>query len=59
MMASSGFVSLPFYLAGGLKIVYDLLLYRDFRSLNPPEEGAQAATAAPGARPGGPPAAAG
>jgi MFS family permease len=32
MMASSGFVSLPFYLAGGLKIVYDLLLYRDFRS---------------------------
>ena len=42
MMASSGLLALPFYLAGSLKIVYDLLLYRDFRSLTPPEE-----TAAP------------
>jgi predicted MFS family arabinose efflux permease len=28
----------PFFLAGGLKIVYDLLLYRSFRQLKPPEE---------------------
>lgn len=30
--------SLPFLLAGGLKIVYDLLLFREFRSIKPPEE---------------------
>jgi MFS family permease len=28
----------PFVLSGGLKIVYDLLLYRSFRSLKPAEE---------------------
>lgn len=28
----------PLFLAGGLKIVYDLLLYRRFRALKPPEE---------------------
>jgi len=28
----------PFYLAGGLKIVYDVLLYRSFKALKPPEE---------------------
>ena len=28
----------PFLLAGGLKIVYDLLLYRSFRAIKPPEE---------------------
>jgi MFS family permease len=28
----------PFILSGGLKIVYDLLLYRSFRSLKPAEE---------------------
>lgn len=28
----------PFFLAGGLKIVYDLLLYREFRAVKPPEE---------------------
>jgi MFS family permease len=31
-------LSAPFFLAGGLKIVYDLLLYRSFRTLKPPEE---------------------
>lgn len=31
-------LSLPFFLAGGLKIVYDLLLYQSFRYLKPPEE---------------------
>jgi MFS family permease len=28
----------PLYLGGGLKIVYDLLIYRAFRRLKPPEE---------------------
>ncbi|HLW79327.1 MAG TPA: MFS transporter [Terriglobia bacterium] len=28
----------PLYLGGGLKIVYDLLVYRGFRHLKPPEE---------------------
>ncbi|HVM72743.1 MAG TPA: MFS transporter [Anaerolineales bacterium] len=31
-------LSAPFFLSGGLKIVYDLLLYRSFRQLKPPEE---------------------
>jgi MFS family permease len=31
-------LSLPFILAGGLKIVYDLLLFREFQSIKPPEE---------------------
>ena len=41
MMASAGYAALPFYLAGGLKIVYDLLMYRDFRNVRPPEEQAR------------------
>ena len=31
-------LSAPFFLSGGLKIIYDLLLYRSFRKLKPPEE---------------------
>ena len=31
-------LSLPFFLAGGLKIVYDVLLYRSFSTMKPPEE---------------------
>lgn len=30
--------SLPFFLAGSLKILYDLLLYRSFKAVKPPEE---------------------
>jgi MFS family permease len=30
LVGSVGLMSLPFFLAGGLKIVYDLLLYRAF-----------------------------
>ena len=30
--------SAPLVLGGGIKILYDLLLYRSFRRLNPPEE---------------------
>jgi len=31
-------ISLPFFLCGGLKIIYDLLLFREFRAVKPPEE---------------------
>jgi MFS family permease len=37
-LAVPGLISLPFFLAGGLKIVYDLLLYRSFKTMKPPEE---------------------
>lgn len=32
------FLGVPFILSGSLKIVYDLLLYREFRAVKPPEE---------------------
>jgi MFS family permease len=35
------FFNAPLFLAGGLKIIYDLLLYREFRSVKPPEESAK------------------
>jgi MFS family permease len=31
-------LSLPFFLCGGLKILYDLALWREFRAVKPPEE---------------------
>lgn len=31
-------LSVPFFLCGGLKITYDLLLWRDFSKVKPPEE---------------------
>ncbi len=38
LMAFPAFFNFPFFLSGGLKIVYDLLLYKSFRGLKPPEE---------------------
>jgi predicted MFS family arabinose efflux permease len=38
LLASAGLVNVPLVLAGGLKIVYDLLLYRSFKHHPPPEE---------------------
>ena len=38
ILLQSSFLSVPFYISGSLKIVYDLLVYRDFRALKPPEE---------------------
>jgi len=38
LIASNGYAALPFYLAGGFKILYDLLIYREFRNVKPPEE---------------------
>lgn len=40
-MFGAGVFALPFILAGGLKIVYDLALLRTFRHLRPPEEAAR------------------
>jgi MFS family permease len=31
-------LSAPFFLAGGLKVIYDLLIFREFRAIKPPEE---------------------
>jgi MFS family permease len=38
LLSVPGLISVPFYLAGGIKIVYDLLLYRSFAAVKPPEE---------------------
>jgi MFS family permease len=37
-LASPFLLNAPFYLAGCLKIIYDLLLYKGFRAVKPPEE---------------------
>ena len=42
MLGIAALASVPFFLAGGLKIVYDLSLYRSFRGTKPPEETLQA-----------------
>ncbi|MEO8167691.1 MAG: MFS transporter, partial [bacterium] len=42
LLASPALLSAPFFLAGGLKIAYDLLLYRSFKAVKPPEETAGA-----------------
>lgn len=38
LIASAAWMSAPFFLCGGSKIIYDLLLWRSFRKLRPPEE---------------------
>ncbi len=38
LMSYPALLNVPFYLAGGLKIIYDVLLYHSFRSMTPPEE---------------------
>jgi MFS family permease len=38
LFARPALINLPFYIAGALKIVYDLLLYRAFIAMPPPEE---------------------
>src|SRR5512143_120820 len=37
-LAAPALSSLPFFLSGGLKLIYDMLLYRSFRALRTPEE---------------------
>src|ERR1700676_1892975 len=38
MFARASWINAPFFLAGILKIAYDLLLYRQFAAIRPPEE---------------------
>jgi hypothetical protein len=38
LLAKAALLNFPFFLSGGLKIVYDLLLYRSFKAIKPPEE---------------------
>jgi MFS family permease len=38
MLSIPGLLNIPFILCGGLKIIYDLVLYRNFKRVIPPEE---------------------
>jgi MFS family permease len=38
LFARPSLTSMPFFIAGTLKIVYDLMLYRAFVGIQPPEE---------------------
>jgi predicted MFS family arabinose efflux permease len=38
LFAHASSIDVPFYIAGALKILYDLLLFRAFRAVRPPEE---------------------
>ncbi len=38
LVSNPALAAVPFVLAGGLKILYDLLIYRAFRAVRPPEE---------------------
>jgi MFS family permease len=38
LIANASFAAVPFFLAGGFKILYDLLIYRAFHDVRPPEE---------------------
>jgi predicted MFS family arabinose efflux permease len=38
VLISVSWISVPFFLSGGLKIIYDLMLYFNFRAMKPPEE---------------------
>ncbi len=42
LLANAALLNLPFFFSGGLKIIYDLLLYRSFKSMKPPEERTEA-----------------
>jgi hypothetical protein len=38
LLGNPALLSFPFVIAGALKIIYDLLLYRSFKTIRPPEE---------------------
>ena len=38
LFARPSLISAPFFIAGTLKIIYDIVLYKQFVSLRPPEE---------------------
>jgi MFS family permease len=47
LIAVPGLAAVPFLLAGGLKIVYDLLLWRAFRSTPAPEDPTRGSASSP------------
>jgi MFS family permease len=38
LLGSAALMSLPFIISGSLKVIYDLILYRSFQTVKPPEE---------------------
>jgi len=38
LLANAAWLNFPFFISGVLKIIYDLLLYRSFKAIKPPEE---------------------
>lgn len=38
LLANAALMNIPFFLSGGLKILYDLMLYRSFKAIKPQEE---------------------
>jgi len=38
LLGSAGLASMPFFISGSLKILYDLALWKNFRAIKPPEE---------------------
>jgi hypothetical protein len=38
LLANAALMNVPFFLSGGLKIVYNLMLYSSFKAIKPPEE---------------------
>ncbi|HMN59983.1 MAG TPA: MFS transporter [Anaerolinea sp.] len=44
LLSNPALIALPFVISGGLKIIYDLGLYRSFSAIKPPEEQAKPAT---------------
>jgi len=38
LLSVSSLIGTPFMIAGGMKIIYDLLVWRGFRAVKPPEE---------------------
>jgi predicted MFS family arabinose efflux permease len=38
LLSVPALISAPFFLCGGLKLIYDVLVYRSFRRIKPPEE---------------------
>ncbi|MEW6368137.1 MAG: MFS transporter [Acidobacteriota bacterium] len=47
LLANAALLNVPFFISGGLKIAYDLLLYRSFRRLRPHEEVASTRSPSP------------
>lgn len=38
LLANPALLGVPFFISGGVKIIYDLAIYRSFKSMKPPEE---------------------